>query len=102
MSFHNVEAVRAVQRTRELQRRNDDKSIGEIFAKQVEQLFGKSLSFDAMQEAREQGVYDDALKAEENTPQDNTATQEDILVVRKPSQPLKTESPIKAPSKGNS
>jgi hypothetical protein len=88
MSFHNVEAVRAVQRTRDLQRRNDDKSVSEIFAKQVESLFNKTLSGDILQEARQNGTYDEILE-EEQDKEDPSDREEDILVVRKPSQPSK-------------
>lgn len=99
MSFHNIEAVRAVQRSRELQRQNDDRALGEIFAKQVEALFGKNLSFDKIQEAREQGIQDDVLSEDDVSESNNV--EEDILVVRKPTQPSKTkESPASlSPSK---
>lgn len=100
MSFHNVEAVRAVQRTRDLQRRNEDKNVGDIFAKQVESLFGKNLSFDALEKARQDGVQKEVFTPDETDLQEQmedvrkkAIPKEDTLVVRKPpQQPPKTDT----------
>jgi len=44
MAFHNFEAVQAVRDKREQQAYLDDQESQEIFAKQVEQMFGRKLT----------------------------------------------------------
>lgn len=48
MAFHNFEAVQAVRDKREQQAYLDDQQSQDIFAKQVEQLFGRKLTEEEM------------------------------------------------------
>lgn len=93
MAFYNVDGVRSVQRAREAQRRNADRNLGDIFAKQVEQLLGRSLNYDEMDSARKKVGADKATYI----PEPGELDDEDLAPKEMDTMKVKTPAPPPVP-----
>ena len=80
MAFHNYDAVKTVQEARE-QRTSQDETQEDIFLKQVEQMFGKKLDKETMEDARTQVSRREAPKATRKTTRQGVT--EDLIRITK-------------------